>query len=441
MHAITIDSKYGVPTVALHTHVFEKVVESVTRVHGMPQAHYAFVPQPVMGKSAEQLRAYVDGKDPLSGRPVMQEVIEGLTRPANGNRGKEVKFERSTPRLVDADTEENLHLFFLENNWTDKLPIILPTEERVAEMLAHTSHKPDEVVGHMRSTHFREYWEYTVEKVAVNAVMAGARPEYFPVILALASTGVSARGSTTSSMAAMVVVNGPIRDEIGMNSGTGAMAPFNHANATIGRAYGLLSQNGQGGSLPGVTYMGSQGNNYMYNSVTFAENEDRSPWEPFHVQHGFKATDSTVSVFTGCRSIAFTLGVRERYWREHVRNMLRGMDAHSAPTLLLDPITARQFIDRGGFDTKEKLIQWIYDNALMPAGEYWDYQLIQNYIYPRATFGEEPWASKLKAAPDELIHMFRLEDIHVVVVGGETNGYWRIMECNYQKIVSVDEWR
>ena len=308
MHAITIDSKYGVPTVAIHTNAFEKVVQSVTQMHGMPQARYTFVPQPVMGKTAEQLRAYVDGKSPISGRPVMQEVIEGLTRPAEGDRVKEIKFERSTPRLVDADAEENLHRLFLDNNWTDKLPIILPTEEKVAEMLAHTSRKPDEVAGHLRSNQFRQHWEFTVEKVAVNAVMAGARPEYFPVILALASSGVSARGSTTSSMAAMVVVNGPIRHEIGMNAGTGAMAPYNHANATIGRAYGLLSQNLQGGSLPGDSYMGSQGNNYAYNSVTFAENEERSPWTPFHVQHGFKPADSTVSIFTGCRSTAFTLG-------------------------------------------------------------------------------------------------------------------------------------
>jgi hypothetical protein len=436
-----MDSKYGVPTVAIHTNAFEKVVQSVTQMHGMPQARYTFVPQPVMGKTAEQLRAYVDGKSPISGRPVMQEVIEGLTRPAEGDRVKETKFERSTPRLVEAGAEENLHRLFLDNNWTDKLPIILPTEEKVAEMLAHTSRKPAEVAGHLRSNQFRQHWEFTVEKVAVNAVMAGARPEYFPVILALASSGVSARGSTTSSMAAMVVVNGPICHEIGMNAGTGAMAPYNHPNATIGRAYGLLSQNLQGGSLPGDSYMGSQGNNYAYNSMTFAENEERSPWEPFHVQHGFKPADSTVSIFTGCRSTAFTLGVREQYWREHVRSMLRGMDAHSAPTFVLDPIAARQFIDRGGFDTKQKLIQWVYENALMPAGEYWDYQLIQNYIYPRATFGEEPYASKLKAAPGEMIRMFKPDEIHVVVVGGETNGYWRIIGCNYQKTVSIDEWR
>jgi hypothetical protein len=118
------------------------------------------------------------------------------------------------------------------------------------------------------------------------------------------------------------------------------MAPYNHANATIGRAYGLLSQNLQGGSHPGDSYMGSQGNGYAYGSVTFAENEERSPWAPFHTQHGFSASDSTVSIFTGCRSTAFTLGVREKYWREHVGNMLRGMDAHSAPTFLLDPIAA-----------------------------------------------------------------------------------------------------
>src|SRR5215813_5984769 len=212
------------------------------------------------------------------------------------------EFERTTPRLVEPDTEENLHQHFHDNGWTDGLPIVLPTEKRVAEMLAHTSRKPDEVVGRMAPTEFRVAWEYTVEKVAVNAVMAGARPEYFPVILALAASQVSARGSTSSSAAAMVVVNGPIRHQIGMNAGIGAMGPYNHANATIGRAYGLLSQNLQGGSVPGETFMGSQGNNYNYNNITCAENEEKSPWEPLHVQKGFKATDSAVSIFWGCRS-------------------------------------------------------------------------------------------------------------------------------------------
>src|ERR1041385_566830 len=186
---MTIEAKYGVPTVAMHTDKFDQVVRSVATVNGMSGLRQVFVPQPVMGKSARELRAYVDGNDPLTGRPVMQEVIEGLTKPFDVDDLKKVVYERSTPRLVEPDTERNLNRLFLENHWTDTLPIILPTEERVAEMLAHTSHKADEVVGHMRPTQFREYWEYTVEKVAVNAVMAGASPAYLPVILAIAASG------------------------------------------------------------------------------------------------------------------------------------------------------------------------------------------------------------------------------------------------------------
>jgi hypothetical protein len=250
---MTIEAAYGVPTVALHTDKFDRVVRAVAAQNGMPGLRQAFVPQPVMGKTAAELRAYIDGRDPISRRPVMQEVIEGLTRPFADVERAAVEFDRSTPRLVEPDTEEALHRLFLDRDWTDKLPIVLPTEARVAAMLAATRRRPDEVVGRMRPTHFREAWEYTVEKVAVNAVMAGAEPAYFPVILALAATGVSARGSSSSSLATIAVVNGPVRHEIGMNVGTGALGPHNHANATIGRAYGLLSQNLQGGSVPGLT--------------------------------------------------------------------------------------------------------------------------------------------------------------------------------------------
>jgi len=425
----------------MQTSVFAPAVRAVARTHGMARLRYVYVPQPVMGKSPAELRAYIDGNDPITGRPVMTEVIDAITRPLDEEDRAVVAFDRSTPRFVEPDTEDNLHRLFIENRWTDYLPIVLPTEERVAAMLAGTSHAPDEVVGRMRPTSTREAWEYTVEKVAVNAVMAGARPEYFPVILALAASQVSARGSTTSSTANMVVVNGPIRREIDMNWGIGAMGPFNHANATIGRAYGLLSQNLQGGSEPGMTYLGSQGNGYMYNSLTYAENEERSPWTPFHVQHGFQPEDSVVSVFTGVRSTAYCLGLRETYWRTHVRNMLRGLHPYLPPTLVLDPITAQQFVDRGGFDTVDKLIQWVHDNATMPAEVYWDYQLIQNYVYPKALNGVEPYATMLRAAKDELIPVYPPDSIHVVVVGGETNGYWRIMGCNYSRSVSIDEWR
>lgn len=438
---MTLENEYGVPTVGIHAKPFASVVKSVAYTKGMPHQRFAFVPMPVMGKSDSELRAYVDGNDPVTGKPLMEEIVTALTEPLSEKETHKTTIDRSTRRLVDPDSEDRLQALFLENGWTDRLPIVVPTEERVAAMLSGTSRKADEIVGSMRPTRTREAWQFTVEKVAVNAVMAGARPEYFPVVLALAASGVTARPSTTTSGATMAVVNGPIRQEINMNWGIGAMGPYNHANATIGRAFGLLSQNLQGGSVPGETYMGSQGNSYAYNSLTYAENEERSPWPPLHVQHGFSASDSAVSIFRHCRTTSFQMGLREKHWRDHVQYLLRGLNPHTPPTFILDPIVARQFVERGGFDTKEKLIRWIHDHATIPAAIYWDDQLIQNYIHPRALKGEEPYASKLKAAADELIAMYRLDEIEIVVVGGETNGYWRVMGCNYDKSVSIDEWR
>src|ERR1700730_18430948 len=98
---MTIDGTYGVPTVSVHTRPVAPAVRSVIRVSGMPRARLAFVPQPVMGKTADQLRAYVDGNDQITGRPFMQEVIEGLTRPFDWEDLQKTTFERSTARLVD----------------------------------------------------------------------------------------------------------------------------------------------------------------------------------------------------------------------------------------------------------------------------------------------------------------------------------------------------
>src|SRR5437879_13589066 len=129
---MTIEAKYGVPTVAMHTDKFDRVVRSVASVNGMAGLRQVFVPQPVMGKSARELRAYVDGKDPLTGRPVMQEVIEGLTAPLNEESGDRIEHDRSTPRLVAPDTEDNRHRPSMENRGTDYLPTGLPSDERVA---------------------------------------------------------------------------------------------------------------------------------------------------------------------------------------------------------------------------------------------------------------------------------------------------------------------
>ena len=439
----------GIPTIPVSTHAFARLAKATARTGGMPTLRNCYVPQPVVGRTASELRAYIEGMDPIEKRPFMQGVIEGLTQPLTDEDLKGATFERERPRFLEPDTEENLHQLFLENHWTDKLPIYLPTEQRVEAMLKGTSQAPDKMVGQMRPTAFREAWAFDVEKVAVNAVMAGARPEYLPVILALAASGVSARSSSTTSWAALSIVNGPIRDEIGMNSGIGAMGPYNHANATIGRAYCLTSQNVQGGSVPGDTYMGSVGSIWNY-TACFAENEEASPWAPFHVDNGYKATDSTVSVFFGGWYTQSGFGPRES-WKEKFIRCLTATDHYSPPLIVMDPIVARAFNDMGF--SKQSLIEWCAENARMPARLYWDDQWVTTLLKPKAVAGIEPFASRWKAEPDEMISMFAPGDINIVVMGGETQGAFKMISGRFrglgvgtmtkgkEPIVSVDDWR
>jgi hypothetical protein len=442
---IDMESEYGIPTVAVHVKVFARLVGSVARANGMPRARQAFVPVPMFNQPPAVLRGYVEGDDAVHGGPFMRRVFDLLTQPVADEDLRGSGWDRSTPRLLEPDTEDNLERLFRENHWTDYLPIVLPTEERVEAMLAGTSRSPDEVVGKTRPTIGMEFWEFTVEKVAVNAVMAGAAPAHFPVLLALASTGDTGRQSSMSSMGNMVVVNGPIRNEIGMNSGIGALGPYNPANSAIGRAFGLASQNLQGGSVPGLTYNGSQGCNLSYNCCTFAENEEASPWDPYHVQYGFDPEESAVTVFYVWGNV-WAEHLRT-YWEEKLKAMLVGLEPSMGVTFVLDPIVAREFVDRG-FDTKEKLAEWVHENARIPAGRYWDHIML-NMIREVVEAGIEPFASYRKAPPDELIPIFETNRINIVVAGGQTNGHFSIfmgspMRAKFRSMpgptVSVDAW-
>jgi hypothetical protein len=408
----------------------------VTRARGASGAPHVFVPQPLVGRSPAELFAYVCGEDPVTGVPVMQEVLDGLTCPVK----TDAELDQSRPRTLESAPEEELHERFRERGFTDQLPVVLPTEERVEEMLRGTSHSPDELVGSLAPTGSREPWSFTVEKVAVNAVMAGARPEYLPVILALACTGVSARNSSTTSMAGMAVVNGPARAELGLAAGLGAMGPYHHANVTIGRAWGLLSQNLQGGSVPGLTYMGSQGNAYAFTSCCFAENEEASPWEPLHVQHGFEHDASVVSAFLGGRTTIFALGVPDTTWPQALRRYLLAADAVRSPLLALDPLVARKLAELG-FTSKDRLAEWIVENVRIPAAEFWELSLHKLGYLPRAAAGEEPWATMHAAAPDELLSLFTADQIETVLVGGETNPTWRVFGHSLESQARIDDWR
>ena len=442
VHCMNLEER-GIPTAPLVTSAFPDLVRAVSHKAGMPRLRFTFVPHPVSGKTPAELREYVRGADPVAGTPVIDGIVQALTAPLTAAESATGELQRPVPRLLAADTEDELHAMFRDAWWSDGLPVVLPTPERVQAMLAATRHAPDEVVGRMRPTQTQEDWTYTVEQVAVNAVMAGAQPEHFPVILALAASQVTALHSSTSGFATMVVVNGPIRHQIRMNSGLGALGPFNHANAAIARAYHLLSRNLGGGAVPGITYLGSQGNPLNYAGICFAENQERSPWEPFHVQKGFQPEESTVSIFRG-RTFNHMLEIRAKTWKEQLLNMVAGYTPvpSTGLTLLVEPLAARALSEREGFRTKEQLAQWYHENSTLPYETYWDYQLVVNYIEPLARKGTQPFASYLAQSPGSRVPRFAdPKAISTLVVGGEKNAYWYTTDFQYMTTVRIDDWR
>jgi hypothetical protein len=197
------------------------------------------------------------------------------------------------------DSLEAVEAHFRERGWTDGLPIVPPTPERVRAMLTGIDAEPDLVLGKIPPL----WGEATVEKVAVNAVMAGCRSEAMPVLTAALEAmldpafnlyGVQA---TTHPVAPLVVVHGPAASRLGMNAGAGVFGPGNAANATLGRAVRLCLWN-LGGARPMAGDMATQGSPAKY-TYAIAEREDASPWGPLHASLGFRADESVVTVFAG----------------------------------------------------------------------------------------------------------------------------------------------
>jgi hypothetical protein len=407
---------------------------------GMPLRYTTF-PLPIAGVNRQVHESYVNGNDPVTGKPVMHQIVEALTRPLNAEeQSKESTARTVEPRLLPVDTEENLQEFFKEKDWTDYLPVVLPTEERVAAMLKGTSHKPYELVKTLA-------WpgggrQLNVEKVAVSAVMAGAKPEYFPVILAVAT--MAPFGNSTTSMANMIIVNGPVRKEIGMNSGIGAMGPYNRANATIGRVFTLLSKSA-GNLHAGVTNFGSLGSNLQYNNCCFAENEEALPegWEPLSVQFGYTRNDSVVTVATGwsyisCAGELVTTYAPQMIIRDYMQS-LSGLG--STALLCADPLVAG-ILHSQGFTAKEMLSQWLSRNVRIPARQYWGNGIITTGYTSLARQGLEPFATWQKLPPESLIEPFNDPKlVNTVVVGGQTNTIWFITDFRVGKGVSIDHWR
>ena len=197
----------------------------------------------------------------------------------------------------EIDENDDLIEVCYENGWTDGLPVVPPTPERVERMLRTTDRDPDELIAAVPP----KWGRATVEKVAINAVMAGCKPAYLPLILtaveAMTAEQFNLHGIqvTTSHVGPMLVVNGPIRKQLEINDGFNLFGQGWRANATIGRTLRLVCTN-IGGAFPGELDRAAFGHAGKY-TCCIAEKEEASPWESLHVERGFQADDSTITVF------------------------------------------------------------------------------------------------------------------------------------------------
>jgi len=301
---------------------------------------------------------------------------------------------------------------------TDGLPVIPPSRARVERMLAASPRTRDELVGEVAPN----YGRATVEKIAINAVMAGCRPEYFPVVLAAVEAACdpafNLHGVSTSThfSAPLVVVHGPIRARIALNCSFGVFGPGHRANATIGRALRLVMIN-VGGVRPGETSMSTFGHPGRY-TYCIGEHEEASPWPPYHVGRGLAAGDSAVTVFAGeaphgisdhasrtGRALAGSLG-----WSMASLWNAKHFPLYSHTMLVVGPEHARTLADDGW--SKDDLVRHIFETVRVPYRRLKPDEDSGEGTNLRFAKGGEPPA-------DQPIPKFPSPaELHVVVAGG-----------------------
>ena len=283
---------------AIAAQSFARAWQSCVDGWGQPTAAYVIIPHATTGQQPDFIRSMVDDQVDtiIQGLTTMQTSRGPITAQSSGGATEVFTVEMdASPDGLDA-----VNRFLAERDWSDGIPVVPPTPELVERMLAGTSKSPQDVLMVMEPG----FGVATVEKVAINAVMAGCRPEQFPILLAaidcLAQPEMNHRDMQVSghTEAPLILVNGPIAQRAGINCGTSAMGPgvVNSANTAIGRALRLCLIN------IGYCKAGTGDPNFIGLPTKFgmciAENEELSPWQPYHVDQGFQPHESAVTVVT-----------------------------------------------------------------------------------------------------------------------------------------------
>ena len=315
------------------------------------------------------------------------------------------------------DDFEQINRLCLERGWGDGLPVVPPTARRVEEMLAYCDRPWDEAVAKIAP----RYGEATPLRLAANAVMAGCRPEYFPLVVlaieAMCEEPFNLYGvqTTTHPCAPLMIVNGPVARELGINSGHNAFGPGTHSNATIGRAVRLALVN-IGGAIPGLGDMATAGSPAKY-TYCVAENEAASPWPPLHVERGFPAEATTVTVVGA--ECPHNVNDHESLNAQGILTTIAGTMAITGsndPCFEAQPVVAfgpehAKTVAADGY-TKADVKRFLQEHAQLPLGKF-SRENIERRL--RVRLGEK-YAT---AGPEALVPVVqRAQDLIVVVIGG-----------------------
>ncbi len=435
---------------------------------------------------------------PADAARLIEPIMEGLTRPLTEEEKKSGFYRPNNQRVLFEGTIDEAEEFFTQTQivthpmmncpisvYTDGLPIVLPTEERVARMLKGTSHKPDEIITYQADCRggrkgdevnfLPKLRTATVERVAVNAVMAGCKPEHLPIVLAIAESGVGV--GTTVFFSQWACVSGPIVKEIGMNTGVGMIGPGSPVNSSIGRTYQLMAIN-IGGAVPGVNRMNAIGSPFNIAGVCFGENAEGLPegWKGLNEEHGFKKTESVVLVGQatgGLLGAQFSPGGYRSLQRTGHGGMARKAGVKGTPgphnwleyivpeiwagreggfIFIMVPEMAQHLYDIG-FKTKDDVYKWLYEKSKIPLAQYrnrsWPDESTNGWLGIEHTSGKH-W----KELPDDYMVPLVTTPAQncIIVAGGEEEVSLQIGGGRYMPaprevdrwgatVYSIDKWR
>ncbi len=357
---------------------------------------------------------------------LVDDIMRGLTLPLAEEKKTDLAVpQRPTERIAFkgkhfTDLINTINAEFLARRWSDGLPIVPPTEEAVELMLTGTDRPHDEVVAWLQP----RFGKASVEKIAINAVMAGCLPVHMPALIAavqaIAEPGFSLRGllGTTNATSPLLVINGPVARELNINSGIGLLGPGWRANQTISRAIRLITIT-IAGAWPGVSQMATFG---KWSAYCFAENEDRLPsgWQPLNVELGHAPGSNTVTVFSAAalHILTYTSDMpAEDLLRMHAR-LLTELGSHCSyrwdpvdypgtDRLLVIAPQHADIYNRDGV-TKDDVRNYIFEHARLPRREY----------RPGELRSLPKWVKD--ASDEEMIPvMYEPKSLNIIVAGGE----------------------